>query len=168
MKETINANIGSLAFTLDRDAYEELKAYFADIRRRLPEGDTETLDDIERRMAEIFREKVNTPMRVVTLDIVQAAIERMGAPDDFGAPRSGGDEEAECEEQPREVLRRQLRRSRKDRSIAGICGGIAEFFDTDPTPIRIATLLLILFGGLSLWVYILLWIVIPNAPETDN
>ena len=34
MKETINANIGSLAFTLDRDAYEELKAYFADIRRR--------------------------------------------------------------------------------------------------------------------------------------
>ena len=74
MKETINANIGSLAFTLDRDAYEELKAYFADIRRRLPEGDTETLDDIERRMAEIFREKVNTPMRVVTLDIVQAAI----------------------------------------------------------------------------------------------
>ena len=161
MKETINANIGSLAFTLDRDAYEELKAYFADIRRRLPEGDTETLDDIERRMAEIFREKVNTPMRVVTLDIVQAAIAQIGA------PRSGG-EEAECEEQPREVLRRQLRRSRKDRSIAGICGGIAEFFDTDPTPIRLATLLLILFGGLSLWVYILLWIVIPNAPETDN
>ncbi len=167
MKETINANIGSLAFTLDRDAYEELKAYFADIRRRLPEGDTETLDDIERRMAEIFREKVNTPMRVVTLDIVQAAIAQMGAPDDFGAPCSGG-EEAECEEQPREMLRRQLRRSRKDRSIAGICGGIAEFFDTDPTPIRLATLLLILFGGLSLWVYILLWIVIPNAPETDN
>ena len=56
----------------------------------------------------------------------------------------------------------------KVRSIAGICGGIAEFFDTDPTPIRLATLLLILFGGLSLWVYILLWIVIPNAPETDN
>ena len=167
MKETINANIGSLAFTLDRDAYEKLKAYFADIRRRLPEGDTETLDDIERRMAEIFREKVNTPMRVVTLDIVQAAIAQMGAPDDFGAPRSGG-VEAECEEQPREVLRRQLRRSRKDRSIAGICGGIAEFFDTDPTPIRLATLLLILFGGLSLWVYILLWIVIPNAPETNN
>ena len=115
-------------------------------------------------MAEIFREKVNTPMRVVTLDIVQAAIAQMGAPDDFGAPRSGG-EEAECEEQPREVLRRQLRRSRKDRSIAGICGGIAEFFDTDPTPIRLATLLLILFGGLSLWVYILLWIIIPNAPD---
>lgn len=57
MKETINANIGSLAFTLDRDAYEELKAYFADIRRRLPEGDTETLDDIERRMAEIFAKR---------------------------------------------------------------------------------------------------------------
>ncbi len=57
-----------------------------------------------------------------------------------------------------------LRRSRRDRSIAGICGGLAEFFGTDPTLVRIVTLLLILFGGLSLWVYIILWIIIPEAP----
>lgn len=164
MKETINANIGSLAFTLDCDAYEKLKEYFDDIRRRLPEGDTETLDDIECRIAEIFREKVNTPMRVVTLDIVQEAIERMGAPADFGEPRA----DARTEEPRIEEPRRCLRRSRKDRSIAGICGGIAEFFDADPTSIRLATLLLILFGGLSVWLYILLWIVLPSAPETEN
>ena len=115
-------------------------------------------------MAEIFREKVNTPMRVVTLDIVQAAIAQMGAPDDFGAPRSGG-EEAECEEQPREVLRRQLRRSRKDRSIAGICGGIAEYFDIDPTLVRLAWIIFCLAGGSGVLGYIIAALVMPEDPN---
>lgn len=49
--------------------------------------------------------------------------------------------------------------------IAGVCGGLAEFFGLDPSLVRIATLILILFGGLSLWAYIILWIVIPQAPQ---
>lgn len=52
--------------------------------------------------------------------------------------------------------------------IAGVCGGLAEFFGLDPSLVRIATLLLILFGGLSLWVYILLWIIVPKAPQRLN
>ena len=51
------------------------------------------------------------------------------------------------------------------RGIGGVCGGIAEYFGLDTSTIRIVTLILILFGGLSLWVYILLWIIIPNAPD---
>ena len=39
MKETVNVNIGSVAFILDEDAYRVLGSYFDDIRRRLPEGD---------------------------------------------------------------------------------------------------------------------------------
>ena len=67
------------------------------------------------------------------------------------------DEEAEPET-------RKLYRSRTDRSIAGICGGLAAYFDSDPTLIRLLMLLLILFGGLSIWAYIILWIVIPEEP----
>ena len=52
-----------------------------------------------------------------------------------------------------------------DRVIGGVCGGIAEYFGLDTSTTRIVTLILILFGGLSLWVYILLWIIIPNAPD---
>lgn len=52
-----------------------------------------------------------------------------------------------------------------DRIIAGVCGGIAEYFGLDTSMIRIVTLILILFGGISLWVYILLWIIIPQAPD---
>ena len=49
MKETVNVNIGSVAFILDEDAYRVLGSYFDDIRRRLPEGDAETMGDIEAR-----------------------------------------------------------------------------------------------------------------------
>ena len=63
---------------------------------------------------------------------------------------------------------RKLFRSRTDRSIAGICGGLAEFFGLDVSLIRIATLILILFGGLSIWVYIILWLIVPKAPKRLN
>lgn len=160
MKETVNVNIGSEAFLLDTDAYRTLRNYFDDILSRLPRDDGETMADIEARMAELFRERISSPMRVVTLDVVRGAMNRMGTPDDFGERPDGAqqtDEEAQAEP-------RRLYRSRTDRSIAGICGGLAEFFGTDPTLLRLVTLLLILFGGLSIWVYILLWIVIPEAP----
>ena len=84
MKETIQANIGSVAFTLDRDAYDTLKEYLDAVRDRLPEHDTETLDDIERHFAEIFGERIASPMQVVSLETVNEAIKRMGRPADFG------------------------------------------------------------------------------------
>lgn len=55
-----------------------------------------------------------------------------------------------------------------DRMIAGVCGGLAEFFGLNVSLIRIATLILILFGGLSLWVYIILWLIVPRAPKRLN
>ncbi len=67
-----------------------------------------------------------------------------------------------------EPVKHRLYRSRSDRSIAGICGGIAEFFDLDPTLVRLLTLLLILFGGLSIWVYAILWIIVPDQPDRRN
>ena len=53
----------------------------------------------------------------------------------------------------------------RDGIIAGVCGGLAAYFDADPTLIRLVTLLLILFGGLSLWIYIILWLIVPKAPK---
>ena len=161
MKQTVNVNIGSMPFTLDEDAYQTLRDYFADVRSRLPEGDTETEADIEARMGEILREKVASPMYVVSLDTVRAAINRLGTPDCFGARH--GETTDESDARPASGPRK-LYRSRTNRSIAGICGGVAEFFDSDATTLRLITLLLILFGGLSIWIYVILWIVIPEAP----
>ncbi len=158
MKETIHANIGSIVFAFDRDAYETLRSYLEDVRGRLPEDDAETLDDIERRIAELFHEQLTSPMWVVTIAMVREVMERMGRPELFG-PRRGNGAVSPASDAPR-----RLYRSRTNRSVAGVCGGIADFFEADPTLIRIMTILLILFGGLSLWAYIILWIVIPEEP----
>ena len=161
MKETVNVNIGSQAFTLDEDAYRVLRSYLDDIRSRLPEYDTETMGDIEVRIAEIFREIVSSPMRVITLDTVRAAMHQMGVPSDFGERRGNA---APPEEEEAEPETRKLYRSRTDRSIAGICGGLADFFHIDATVMRLIMLFLIIFGGLSIWAYIILWIIIPEEP----
>lgn len=161
MKETVNVNIGSQAFTLDEDAYRVLRSYLDDIRSRLPEYDTETMGDIEVRIAEIFREIVSSPMRVITLDTVRTAMHRMRAPSDFGERRGNT---ARQEDEEAEPETRKLYRSRTDRSIAGICGGLADFFHVDATVMRLLMLFLIIFGGLSIWAYIILWIIIPEQP----
>ena len=60
---------------------------------------------------------------------------------------------------------KKLRRSKDDRWVAGVCGGIAEYFDIDGTLIRV---LFILFGfavGGSLLIYIILWIIMPEAAD---
>lgn len=55
-----------------------------------------------------------------------------------------------------------------DSIIGGVCGGVAEYFGLDTSLVRIATLVMILFGGLSLWVYIILWLIIPKGPKRLN
>ena len=61
---------------------------------------------------------------------------------------------------------KRLYRSRNDRMIAGVCGGIAEYFNIDPVIVRIITVILLLPGGLPGFLpYVILWIVVPLAPE---
>lgn len=166
MKEVVNANLGSQAFTFDEDAYRLLSKYLEAIRTRLPSEDLETLEDIKARLAEIIRGGISSPMMVVTLAMVQSAMARMGDPSEFGGPSTeeNGAERKDAEPEQSCCSSRHLYRSRTNHTIAGICGGVAEFFNIDIAILRLITLLLILFGGLSLWVYIILWIVIPLEP----
>jgi phage shock protein C len=58
---------------------------------------------------------------------------------------------------------RQLTRSETDKRIAGVCGGIAEYFDIDPTIVRILFVAAALLGGPGVIAYIVLWIVLPKG-----
>ncbi len=49
--------------------------------------------------------------------------------------------------------------------LAGVCGGVAEYFGLRASSVRLVTLLLILFGGLSIWIYVLLWLIVPKEPK---
>ena len=58
----------------------------------------------------------------------------------------------------------KLYRSETDKKIGGVCGGLANYFDIDVVLIRVAFVLLLLFGGGGLLAYIILWVVIPVEP----
>jgi len=61
-------------------------------------------------------------------------------------------------------MAKRLFRSRTDSMLGGVCGGIAQYFDLDPTLVRIAYVLLSVLSAAfpGLLVYIILWIVIPQ------
>lgn len=62
-------------------------------------------------------------------------------------------------------------RSSRNRILGGVCGGIAEKFGIDPTLVRLGAVLLVLFGSVGLWVYALLWAIIPlneDYPELSE
>jgi phage shock protein C len=56
----------------------------------------------------------------------------------------------------------QLARSKSDRMIAGVCGGLANYFNIDPVIVRLVFVVAVLFGGISPLVYVILWIVMPE------
>jgi phage shock protein C len=60
---------------------------------------------------------------------------------------------------------RKLYRSRTQRMVAGVCGGLAEYFNVDTTVIRVLFLVLTLFGGSGLVVYVVMWILVPDASK---
>ena len=58
----------------------------------------------------------------------------------------------------------QFTRSRDDKMIAGVCGGIARYFNVDTTIVRLLFVLSVFFGGVTPLVYVVLWLVMPEEP----
>ncbi len=61
-------------------------------------------------------------------------------------------------------MHKRLFRSRQEKVIGGVCGGLAEYYDIDPTIVRLATILLVLGLGFPIVAYIVAWIIIPRRP----
>ena len=64
----------------------------------------------------------------------------------------------------KKTLRKPLYRSRVDKKIAGVCGGLAVYFNLDSTSVRMIFILLLLVGGSAILLYLLLWLIVPLAP----
>jgi phage shock protein C len=60
---------------------------------------------------------------------------------------------------------RKLYRSRNQRMLAGICGGLAEYFNVDATLIRVLFLVLAVFGGTGLVIYVVMWLIVPDVSK---
>jgi phage shock protein PspC (stress-responsive transcriptional regulator) len=60
---------------------------------------------------------------------------------------------------------KKLYLSNADRKIGGVCGGLGEYFDVDPTVLRVIFLISCFLGGLGLIVYLVMWLVVPRNPK---
>ena len=58
-------------------------------------------------------------------------------------------------------MEKTLRRSRTDKMVAGVCGGLAKYFGLDSTILRLVFVLLLIFAGTGVLLYLIMWLVVP-------
>lgn len=63
---------------------------------------------------------------------------------------------------------RRLSRSRSERVLAGVCGGVAEFCSVDPNIVRLVFVIASFFGGAGVFVYVVGWAVVPEAGQSRS
>lgn len=165
MNKTIIININGIVFHIEEDAYEILKNYMTEVKRHFS-GSADSLEittDIENRIAEMFNEILARDSKQVIIEQdVNEVIAQMGTVADF----ENADEEAQKAEVPfgaQANATRRLFRDPDDHLVAGVCSGIANYFDFNPVWVRLAFVILIAFGGTGLLIYIILWLVVPKA-----
>ena len=65
-------------------------------------------------------------------------------------------------------MNKKLYRSNRDKMLGGVAGGLADYFDVDPTIVRVVFVISLFLGGTGILAYVLLWIIVPEAPFVFN
>jgi phage shock protein PspC (stress-responsive transcriptional regulator) len=187
MKKNISINISGIIFHIEEDGYENLRKYLDSINRYFAtfEDSSEILADIESRVAEIFLSKLNEGKQVITFEDVNSLIATMGSVSDFKA----AEEQEFSQKQQREqttntdyytntsaagegekafTSSRQLLRDEKRKILGGVCSGMANYFSVDPVWIRLLFALTAFAYGITILVYIIMWIVVPGSSNLDE
>jgi phage shock protein PspC (stress-responsive transcriptional regulator) len=170
MKKTVNVNVGGYSFILEEIAYEQLNMYLNNVRRNLGNDvdANEVMNDIESRIAELFREALRESGReVVDSALIDRVIGIMGKPEDYG---DGTEHQQQQYQQSnyQETVPRALFRDPENKMLGGVAAGLANYCGWDPLAIRIIFVLLLFGFGVGLPVYILLWILVPEAKTTAD
>lgn len=165
MNKTIIININGIVFHIEENAYEILKSYMTDVQRHFM-GSADSLEittDIENRIAEMFNEiLLKEGKQVIIEQDVKSVVEQMGSVADFESVEDGSAGTIHSGMLPASQPRR-LFRDPDDHLVAGVCSGIANYFDFNSVWLRLAFAVLVAFGGTGLILYIILWIVVPKA-----
>jgi len=180
MDKTHNISLGGFSFIIEDGAASQLSAYLTKVRQYLGQSaDTdEILTDVEQRMAELLKARMQNT-EVVTSSDIDYLIQVMGKPEQYVQ------DDEELFEKPAPVLplrSRKLYRDISKGSIGGVLSGLSYYFQIDVTLLRIIYMLPILlnigilsftFNGsamslstFSILLYVVLWLVIPPAKTT--
>jgi phage shock protein PspC (stress-responsive transcriptional regulator) len=172
MNKTININLAGLFFHIDEDAYQRLQRYLAAVRKSFTgtNGAEEIMSDIESRIAELFLEKRSNESQVISLTHVEKVIDIMGQPEDYEV-----DEELFEEQPPRSRAYagnpqgKQLYRDTLNGYVGGVSSGLSHFLGIDAIWVRAIWIVLLLFSvGWIALVYVLLWVLVPDAVSTNQ
>ncbi len=171
MKKTITINLSGAVFSIDEDAYELLKTYLEKIESHFSdEGERkDIITDIEARIAELFSEGGSSGSRPVTFQDVEKIIEIMGNPEDIAD--LADDSEIERDFGGHYAGRKGSRRIYRDvdnRIFGGVCSGMAAYWSIDALWIRIIFVILAIGALSGVFIYLLLWLVIPPALTTAH
>lgn len=153
MNTTTTLELAGRLVHLDEAAHRRLLAYLHALRRALEgtQGAEEILSDVEARLVELFDERLAGQRQVVNESDVEWAEGRLGQPEDFVE---------DGEATPRAA--RKLFRDRESGMIGGVAAGLGAYFNIEATWVRLAFLAL-LTVGFALPLYLILWIIIPQA-----
>ncbi len=162
MKQTRTANIAGINFYLDEDAFQILDNYLEELRKHFKdqEGAAEIISDIENRIAELFQQKLKTPQTVITFKEVNEIIAILGKPGDFD-----NEDSEESRTTGKKHKTKRLYRDMDDRILGGVCSGLGAYLNLDPVIVRVIFIIATL-SGISILVYLIMWIVIPPALTT--
>jgi phage shock protein PspC (stress-responsive transcriptional regulator) len=163
MKITLSVNLGGYSFNIDDDAYEELKRYLKNLELHFAgeESSAEILSDIETRMAELFRTKITGYKQVITIQDVRQVISVLGTPEDIA-----DNEGKSARDKFSTPGYHRMYRDPDHRIIGGVCAGMGAYWDLDPWIMRAIFIALIFAGGLGILVYLILYVVLPEAKTT--
>lgn len=170
-------NIGGIAFNIDCGAYHILEEYLHEIETFYKDelDSREIMDGIESRIAELFAERCGSDGIVIPVD-VERIIRVIGRPsqmqEDAGMSDGGGGSDAKDTSKTRAPKR--LFRNPENKVLAGVCSGLAIYFNADPVPVRLLfTILTIatMFCNIPWFfplAYVILWIVMPCAKTVEE
>ncbi|WP_461533324.1 PspC domain-containing protein [Sinomicrobium sp.] len=176
MNKTTNINLGGLFFHIDEDAYTRLRDYLQTIKHSFTDsqGRDEIIADIEARIAELFSEKISHERQVIGLTEVENIIAIMGEPEDYLVDEEIFEDEPQSQTPPKDHHQspkspKKLFRDPDDKYIGGVSSGLGHYIGVDALWIRLLWIFLIVAGfGAGIVIYVLLWILIPEAITTSQ
>ena len=168
MNKTVNINLAGIFFHIDEDAYLKLQRYLEAIKRSFTDsqGREEIIADIEARISELFTERMKTDRQVISNKEVEEVITIMGQPEDYLVDDEIFEDEPNNKHYSNTSKSKKLYRDTDNSYIGGVSAGLAHYFGIDAIWIRLIWILLIFGAGTGVFLYILLWILIPEAKTT--
>lgn len=168
MKKTVSVNIKGINFLIEEDAYELLQDYLDRLQKNLKneDGSQEIIEDVELRIAELASSKLSESKTVVELEDIKTILAALGDPEDYIDDENSSEAESFGQKINNENTEKRLFRDTDNAVIAGVCAGIANFFKIDVVFIRALFVIIFLFAGFGIPVYIIMWIIVPKAKTT--